>query len=307
MRRLLVMLTALTLSSADPPLEAQVRASEQGVAAQTIDGTTTTVTYSRPVARGRTGLFGSRVHWGEIWTPGANLATKLTVNKDIVIEERPVPKGSYSVWIVVDRGPWEMVLDEDTTLFHTQGPKERPGQIRFPITREKRPFMEVLTWWFPEVKLSGATLAMQWDTVYVPLHLRVTPSYSTAVAWVGARHLAGTYRLQIEPEPPSTDTTLTAPTETEGKTLTFTIRQAGNELRGVMDPPMYLSEDGYRDWILLPAKGGWFRLGRLLNGELIEIFDFVALEFDSQGDQAAGFEMRLTNDQLIGSGKRLRP
>lgn len=303
MVRLVVVVGLLTIATSSVPLDAQM-ASERGSVAQTVDGTTITVTYHRPRARGRTALFGSRVHWGEIWTPGANWATKLNVTQDIVIEGRAVPAGSYSVWIVIARGPWEMVLDRDTTLFHTQGPKERPGQIRFPVSRDKRPFMEVLTWWFPEVRASGATLALQWDTVYVPVRLQITPSYSRAVAADVARRIIGVYRVHLEPEPTSTDTTLARPVETNATDVTLTVRHEGSELRAVMDPPMYRTEQGYRDWILVPRKGGWFNLGRFHEGELVEILPYFQLQFDPAGDRAQGFEIRLPNDQVFGKGTR---
>ena len=67
---------------------------------------------------------------------------------------------------------------------------------------------------------------------------------------------------------------------------------------------MYRTEDGYADWILLPTKGGWFTMGRFHKGELIEIFDFFQIQFDSAGDVANGFEIRAPNDQLIGKGTR---
>jgi hypothetical protein len=285
---------------------AQVMASENASVSQTVDGTITSVRYARPRARGRANLFGSRVRWGEIWTPGANRATLLEVSKDVVLEGKAVPKGRYSVWVVVQPGEWEMVLDRDTTLFHTQGPKQRAGQIRFPVKREKRPFMEALTWWFPEVGSQQATLAFQWDTVYVPLHIAVTPSYTTAVAPEVAGRVVGTYRLRMDPEPTSNDTTLAKPVETNATTMRFTVRQQGNELRAVMDPPMYATEDGYKNWILLPkGNSGWFLLGRMDKDEIIEVVDFAMVQFDRSGDRAGKFEIRATNDQVLGTGTRL--
>ena len=53
---------------------AQAMASEKGSVIQTVDGTTITIEYYRPVARGRT-PFPDVVHWGRMWTPGANWAT----------------------------------------------------------------------------------------------------------------------------------------------------------------------------------------------------------------------------------------
>src|SRR5215212_7024286 len=83
-------------------IEAQIRASELAVMSQTIDGTLITVQYSRPRARGRDPIFGTRaVTWGETWTPGANWATTLEVNKPVTINGNPVAKGKYSVWMKV--------------------------------------------------------------------------------------------------------------------------------------------------------------------------------------------------------------
>ena len=302
-----VTLAALGIAMAAPNADGQLLASEPATVSQTVDGTTITVTYSRPRARGRTGLFGSRIKWGETWTPGANAATKLAVSNNVTIEGQPVTKGAYSVWLVVGRGAWELILDRDTALFHTQAPKHRAGQVRFAVAREKRPFMEALTWWVPDMSSAGMTLALQWDTVYVPIRIKVPPSYTKAVDDQAARRIEGKYRLRFEPMPqPPKDTTLHEPPPDPPPTeVTFTIRHEGGELRAAMDPPMYSSEPGYRDWILLPRGSGLFRLGRMQQGELIEVFDFLTVEFDSAGDRASGFEVRMTNDTLAGTGTRL--
>ena len=179
---LVVAPVALCLLATRGGAQGQLLASEPASLTQTVDGTKATVTYSRPRARGRTGLFGTQIKWGSTWTPGANFATRLEVSKDVTIEGEQVPKGAYSVWFVVDRAQWRMFLDRDTALFHTQPPKAREGQVRFNVPREKKPFLEALTWSVPTMNATGMTLAFQWDTVYVPLHIKVTPSYSTTVA-----------------------------------------------------------------------------------------------------------------------------
>ncbi|MEJ7812670.1 MAG: DUF2911 domain-containing protein [Gemmatimonadaceae bacterium] len=313
-----------------PNARAQLMASEPATIAQTVDGTKVTVTYSRPRARGRTGLFGTQVYWGEIWTPGANAATTLAASKDVTIEGMAVPKGKYSVWIVVAKGAeWEMVLDRDTALFHMQGPKQRPGQIRFRVRRETRPFMEALTWWVPDVRAAGMTLAMQWDTVYVPLDLKVTPSYTTAVARDAAERVAGRYRLKWTPSPePPKDTTAAKDTTarkdasvakdtTAGKAdapsneVNFTIRYEGGELRAIMAPTKVTEsgskESGSQHWVLIPRKAAAdvYYLGRVERGEMIEASDDGALQFTVVGGRATGFEFRGKNDDLWGTGKRL--
>lgn len=82
----------LAASIFPPSSLAQIRGSELGVIAQTIDGTTISVEYSRPQARGRDPVFGGIVHWGELWTPGANWATTVEVSKDVRLNGHDLPK-----------------------------------------------------------------------------------------------------------------------------------------------------------------------------------------------------------------------
>lgn len=304
---LMIAPVALCLSLSRASAQGQLVASEPASVSQTVDGTKLTVTYSRPRARGRTGLFGTQIKWGSTWTPGANVATRLELSNDITIEGQQVPKGAYSVWFVVGRANWEMVLDRDTALFHTQPPKVRPGQVRFGVPREKRQFAEALTWAIPEMSSTGMTLAFQWDTVYVPLRIKVQPSYTMTSSADMARRIVGAYHLHFEPMPEMPkDTTIIAEAEEKpADDVTFTVRYESGVLRAVMDPPMFKTEPGYKDYVLLPGKGDWFKLGRFQNGEMAEVFDFMQLQFDSAGDRAKGFEVRMTNDMLIGKGTRL--
>ena len=297
---------ALALAVVPSHARGQLMASEPASVSQTLDGTKVTVEYSRPRARGRKALFGTRVRPGEVWTPGANAATTLALSKDVTIEGRAVPAGKYSVWIVTAPAQWEMVLDPDTARWHTMRPKESAAQHRFPVRREKGPFTEVLTWWFPEVGSTAMTLAMAWDTVRVPLRIAVPASYTRAVGADAARRIVGRYRMVSEPMP--------APpgAEAEGEEgptpdLTLTVRYEGGELRAVMDPPLFRTESGYTDWILVPGKGGagWYKLGRFDAGELVELVDFVGVHFDPEGEHAKGFEVRATNDMLMARGTRL--
>ena len=288
------------------PAAAQLEASERATVSQVLDGTRVTVDYGRPRARGRTGLFGRQVPASEIWTPGANKATTLSLSKDVTIGGAAVPRGTWSVWLAMSKPVWELVLDRDSTLFHTQGPKPRPGQVRIPVSRERRPFMDPLTWWFPALSSTAMTLAMQWDTVYVALEIRVTPTYGTAVTSEAGRRVEGSYRVTMEwtPPPGEPDSTLT-PEEPPPTDLHMTVRHEGGELRATLDPPMFPSDD-YRDWKLIPARGDWYYLGRMQQGELAEIWDWAALQFAVVDGKATGFEIRDRRDTRVGRGERVR-
>ncbi len=284
-----------------------LNASEPASISQIVDGTKITIEYSRPRARGRTGLFGTEVKFGQTWTPGANQSTTLAVTKDVSIDGHPVAKGKYSVWMVVAPGDWELVLDHDTTLFHMAHPKSRPGQIRFVVPKEHHDFVEVLTWSFPKVTTTGMTLTMQWDTVSVPLDIRVMPTFTTAVPPDAAECVAGAYHWHWSPRMADPyvpkDTTLPRYPGMKSAEATFTVRYVGGELRATVDPPMF-SDPALREFVLIQKKGDLYDFGRVDRGELVEVWDYVALQFAVANGHADSLEARGTDDELWATGKR---
>ena len=190
-----VIVVAAAIVGNETPAIAQVKASELGTMSQVIDGTKITMEYSRPRVRGRNPLFGTKVvHWGEVWTPGANYATTLEADKSITLDGHAVPKGKYSVWFVVRQaGDWTMVLDPKWKQFHNMPPDSNPTQIRFAVRPREGPFTEVLTWSMPELRVNGGTLAMNWEHVAVALDLRVSPSFSTTMPLADAQPFVGMY------------------------------------------------------------------------------------------------------------------
>ncbi len=86
----------------------------------------------------------------------------------------------------------------------------------------------------------------------------------------------------------------------------LTVAHVNGELRGTMDPPMYTSEPGYREWLFVPKNGGWFSLGRFQGDELAEIMDYLAIQFNDGAGPAAGFDVRMPNDMLMARSTRVR-
>ncbi len=178
--------------------DAQIRASELQSIAQTVDGTTLKVSYSRPRLRGRWPMFGTRaVHWGEVWTPGANWATLIESNKDFTISGVKVPKGKYGVWMVVDTSStWTMLLDPKWKQFHMAHPKPNDTQIKVSVRADSNAAREeILTWSFPAVNVRGGTMAMHWANMRVTMDFAVEPSLSELLPESEADPYIGTYEL----------------------------------------------------------------------------------------------------------------
>jgi hypothetical protein len=181
---------------------AQVKPSEHGTVSQQVSATTITLDYDRPGVRGRT-LFGEEkvVGWGETWTPGANWATTIEVDRDVRVDGRPLPRGKYSVWLVprAAPAPWAMVFAKTARRFPTRPPAPDDEQLRVPVQPQQGAHMETLAWYFPVVTPEGATLRMHWGTTVVPLQIGVDlPPLETLAPQQRARYV-GTYRLHVTP------------------------------------------------------------------------------------------------------------
>jgi hypothetical protein len=148
--------------------------SEHAVAAQTVAGTTITVEYSRPQARGRDLLIGKVVKWGDHWTPGANWATTIEVDHDVRLNGEALPKGRYAIWAIVEPDRWTLELRRTWHKFHVPAPTDSGDvQLRLDVRPESGPPTDILTFDFPVVSPAGTTLRFRWGTVVVPLEIAV--------------------------------------------------------------------------------------------------------------------------------------
>ena len=283
-------LAALIVSLGGAPgVQAQIRASELGSVSQVIDGTRISIEYSRPRARGRQDLFGGEVKWQEVWTPGANYATTLELSKNVKIEGHAVPKGRYSVWMVVrPSGDWTFVLDRRHRVYHMAHLDSTPEQIRFPVKALPGPFTEVLTWSFPENRSSGATMVMSWGTTRVPLQLTVEPTYRIATPVADAAPYIGRYEFRWGDMP---DT---------AKSLELIVAYQDSMLTMRFEP----KDPYYEGAALIRIKEDWFIPGIFENGQFIDALQDMVLEFKVTAGKAVTFEVRGDADELWAKGKR---
>src|SRR5476649_1158911 len=87
------------------------RPSPTAKVSQVIGLTEVTVDYSSPAARGRK-IYGGIIPEGKLWRTGANLATKITFNKEVEIGGSKIPPGSYSIFSIPGEGQWTLIVNK---------------------------------------------------------------------------------------------------------------------------------------------------------------------------------------------------
>src|SRR5688572_106502 len=258
-------------------LTAQRRASELASVSQVMNGTRVTVEYSRPLARGRT-PFGERrdgiVHWGEVWTPGANWATTLEVDRDVELNGNRVPKGKYSLWTIPQPEEWTVMLNTTARRYHTGRPSQTDRKdelLRFTVKPAKAPHMEALTFAFTDVRKDGMTLQLHWGTTAVPLNIKVLPSERTPVAAADRAQYVGEYTMHF-----GRDTT---------KTYRIRVVEEGEFLRAHAEPMFFPGYDAYFD---LNPRGEALLPMMYQKGEMFDEED-MRFVFDRGAQHATGF------------------
>ena len=73
------------------------------------------VDYGQPHLRGRKLLTDSLVPYDKIWRLGANNATALTTDVDLVLGGKSLPKGAYELQAIPSRTGWKLVVQKEGT------------------------------------------------------------------------------------------------------------------------------------------------------------------------------------------------
>jgi len=274
----------------------QALASPFATISQKVDSTTITVEYYRPSVRGRA-IFGRLVPWGTLWTPGANWATTLEVDRDAKIEGQPLPRGKYSIWLIPTAKPesWTLVVNRTARRFHVVRPDPNDDQLRLRISPDSSPHVEMLTFSFPVVTRTGATLAFQWAETLVPIRMEIQSSRPPIIAGRPLASYAGVYEFR-EPDAPATSPGIRYEViERAGKLWVRTTKE-------VVEPGLDPEFD------LLPAGGDDFHPRQYKNGALIgdELDEVITFQFES--GRATGFEVRgIAEDKVLARATRAGP
>jgi hypothetical protein len=138
-------------------------------ASVTIAGKAITIKYSAPSLRGRQ-MFGpggqiSKDPTYPAWRTGADDATALHTDADLMIGSLMVPKGDYTIYTLVNTTPWQLIINKQTKQWGTDYDKSQDlGRVPMTVAKPSAPIETF------KITLSGAgankgKLQMEWENV----------------------------------------------------------------------------------------------------------------------------------------------
>lgn len=126
------------------------------------------VLYSRPQKRDRE-VFGKLVPFGEVWRTGANEATEITLYRDMMVGNKTIKAGTYSLFTIPQENEWTVILNKDTNVWGAYDYHVEKDEVRITVpVRQASTSIESLSMAFQPID-DGAKLQIGWDDRYVEI------------------------------------------------------------------------------------------------------------------------------------------
>ena len=167
MRTLTLFLLAATLLFPQEQKK-KARPSPPAETSVSLGGKNVTIKYSSPSMRGRK-IFGELEPYGKVWRAGANEATALHTDADIVLGDLTVPAGDYTLFVHLESATaWTLIVNKQTGQWGlTYKPEMDLGRTKMKVTKVAPVESYKMT-------LAPTSLTLAWEetSASVPLKLK---------------------------------------------------------------------------------------------------------------------------------------
>ena len=142
----------------------QKRASPHETVKAGIDGGNVSITYGRPIAKGRK-IFGGLVPYGQVWRTGADEATILETDKMLMLGPLHLNPGRYSLYSLVDAKTWKLVVNKQVGQWGTEYQQAQDlGRVDMRVETLSAPVEQFAIAIDKSPAGKGGVLTMQWET-----------------------------------------------------------------------------------------------------------------------------------------------
>ena len=88
--------------------------SQRAEISQRVGITDITINYHRPLAKNRR-IWNGLVPYGKVWRAGANENTTITFSDPVLIEGKPLAKGTYGLHMIPNADEWTIIFSNNAT------------------------------------------------------------------------------------------------------------------------------------------------------------------------------------------------
>jgi hypothetical protein len=137
------------------------RLSKNGKAEGTIDGVNVTLEYGRPKVKDRV-IWGGLVPFDKVWRTGADEATTFTISKDVSVEGKPLPAGTYSLFTIPGEAEWTVIFNKVAKQWGAFRYDKDQDALRVNVKPVEAEHVEEMTF-----QIEGNKVVLRWEKLSI--------------------------------------------------------------------------------------------------------------------------------------------
>jgi tetratricopeptide (TPR) repeat protein len=151
----------------DLPLQSQ-----RAQISQRIGITDITITYHRPLVNDRK-VWDALVPYGKVWRAGANENTTITFSDPVMIEGKPLDRGTYGLHMIPAADEWTIIFSKNSTSWGAFTYDQAEDALRITAKPKASDMHNALTYDFDQLQPSSAVVELEWEKIAVPFKVSV--------------------------------------------------------------------------------------------------------------------------------------
>jgi hypothetical protein len=146
--------------------------SQQAQISQRIGITDITISYHRPLVNDRK-VWGGLVPYGEVWRAGANVNTTITFSDPVMVEGKPLDKGTYGLHAIPNANEWTIIFSKNSTSWGSFTYNQAEDALRVSVKPKATDMHNALTYDFDQLQPDSAVAELEWEKIAVPFKISV--------------------------------------------------------------------------------------------------------------------------------------
>lgn len=151
--------------------QTRVRQSPKLTTTGKVSNANITITFGSPSVKGRK-IWGDLVPFGKVWRAGANEATQIETDADVMVENKKLPAGKYTIYTIPNEKEWQVIFNSQVGQWGI----ERSGETtRNPVNdvlivtvkpKVVEPSLESLMY-----TISESGISLKWEALEIPIKI----------------------------------------------------------------------------------------------------------------------------------------
>jgi hypothetical protein len=148
------------------------RGSQRAEVSQRIGITDITIEYHRPLAKDRK-IWDGLVPYGAVWRAGANENTTITFSDPVLVEGKPLDKGTYGLHMIPNAEEWTIIFSKNSTSWGSFTYDQSEDALRVTVKPTTAESHNALTYDFDQLQPDSAVVELEWEKIAVPFKVSV--------------------------------------------------------------------------------------------------------------------------------------